>query len=1057
MKLTLESVRVLPALALLAGLTAWAPAARATWRTFGLASGLPSLNAQAVLEDHSGSLWFGTDAGVARYDGVVWRTFTTSDTLVSNRVATITEDRAGNLWFGTDGGVSRYQPVSRQWRSYTRANTNLGLVSDDVRAAIQDRAGVLWFATGGGVSRYDPMNDAWQSFTIATTGGGLRSNSVLAIAEDAAGTLWFGTAGGGASRFHPDSLPQWRVYTPSNTANGLPSSTVPAVYAGPGGAIWFGTDTGGLSRLLGSRWTNFVFPFLFGISSLTGDVDGNLWVGGAGGVSRFDGDIWRAYSHADGLVSDAVRALRFDGSGNLWVGTNRGVSLYDRVSWHPLAGLGSSVLAACRDSTGVLWLGTDGAGAARVHGDTLALYRLGQGPASGVVQAIAADSAGALWFGTDNGVSRYDGTTWSTFDTSSGLAAQDVRAVLVDRSNRVWFGTSAGLNVYDGVAWRSFTHGDSELADVDLHSLMMDHVGRIWVGGAAGVSVWDGVGWSAYTTVSTSGGLPAGAVHALREDRLDRLWFGTENGLGLLEGNVWRTAALPAPGPAGWPVRTILEDHRGVLWVGTFGTGVFRYDESAWHRFTTDDGLPNNVVQAILGEPSGDVWFGTGGGAVRQEPDRVAPQTVVSPSPPRLSASRLQTFHFAAGFGETDGISFQHALDGVWSSWSADPFWVAESLADTLHQFVVRARDAMGNIDPSPDTVWIEIDSTPPEPLVISPSFGQPVRDSIAIVGTVADKRFVSYRVDVRPVGAVSWDAAPAQRLAQSATAVTAGVLATWATATVPDGPYELRVAVTDVLGLTGVVQVDVVVDNHAPYAGVTTPARVSAELGGDVYTTNADVHLYMPPHAFIEDAIVLIIPVVEAGSDVLPNGARRVTEVDSIGWGTARLVKLATMERSFEASSSSDSAIALYGAVGGGAWQRIGGTVNAGPRRVSAPLSGPGRYAVYVEPTAPVGPRVLTAMSLTPRVFSPSGGFASRDIAIGFSLGRPGAVSVRIFNRAGRLVREIARSQPMGAGANLVRWDGRTREGEIAVDGMYLVTVEALGQRLEKTLAIVQ
>jgi flagellar hook assembly protein FlgD len=44
-----------------------------------------------------------------------------------------------------------------------------------------------------------------------------------------------------------------------------------------------------------------------------------------------------------------------------------------------------------------------------------------------------------------------------------------------------------------------------------------------------------------------------------------------------------------------------------------------------------------------------------------------------------------------------------------------------------------------------------------------------------------------------------------------------------------------------------------------------------------------------------------------------------------------------------------------------------------------------------------------------------------------------------------------------MGAGANLVRWDGRDRSGAYVADGIYLVTVEALGETRRNTLAVVK
>jgi ligand-binding sensor domain-containing protein len=57
-----------------------------TWTTFAVKQGLTTLSTQAISQDGAGYLWFGTDGGVYRYDGVSITTFTTKDGLVNNDV-----------------------------------------------------------------------------------------------------------------------------------------------------------------------------------------------------------------------------------------------------------------------------------------------------------------------------------------------------------------------------------------------------------------------------------------------------------------------------------------------------------------------------------------------------------------------------------------------------------------------------------------------------------------------------------------------------------------------------------------------------------------------------------------------------------------------------------------------------------------------------------------------------------------------------------------------------------------------------------------------------------
>jgi hypothetical protein len=361
----------------------------------------------------------------------------------------------------------------------------------------------------------------------------------------------------------------------------------------------------------------------------------------------------------------------------------------------------------------------------------------------------------------------------------------------------------------------------------------------------------------------------------------------------------------------------------------------------------------------------------------------------------------------------------------------------------------------MGNIDPTPAVARFEIDGTPPSAILVSPVSGQAVRDSLFIMGTAADPRFHSYRLDYRSV-----DGTLARTLATSTVPTSGGNLGGWNTTTVPDGDYEVRLSVTDSLGLTGSTLAKVIVDNHAPSADVTAPVKIPAASGGDIYTTNSELHLYFPPRAFREDALVMIVPnATDSVPQELPSGALQVLPGYGISWSGEVLEKQATLEFSLAGVDvgSLPGSPALYGLTDGTTWRRLGGTVDRGTSHISLEVTQPGRYALFADQGVGSGARTLSSLSFTPRVFSPTGNFADHQVGIGFSLGQPGPVTVRVYNRSGRLIREVLSGEPMNAGANLVRWDGRGRNGDFVTSGIYLVSVEALGMTTTKPLAVVK
>src|SRR5581483_6818597 len=75
-------------------------------RTWGPAEGLPQNTVHAIQQTKDGYLWFGTEEGVARFDGVQFTTFSKLNTpaFKSNNVTALCASHDGGLWIGTDGG-----------------------------------------------------------------------------------------------------------------------------------------------------------------------------------------------------------------------------------------------------------------------------------------------------------------------------------------------------------------------------------------------------------------------------------------------------------------------------------------------------------------------------------------------------------------------------------------------------------------------------------------------------------------------------------------------------------------------------------------------------------------------------------------------------------------------------------------------------------------------------------------------------------------------------------------------------------------------------------------
>lgn len=265
------------------------------WRAFTTAnSGLPADEVTAVAADWDGSIWFGTIAGAARYNADAWTVYTsttivkgvsvhatdatTSTGLPSNNVLSLAVDYDRGKWFGTDAGVAWYDGAN--WMRYDVATS--GLPHDRVQAIAPSWDGAVWFATPGGAARFDGL--AWEAHTTANSLLPSDNVQTLVVARD--GTAWFGTDAG-LARYKDET---WTVYTATIPAGPLPASNVTALTLDPNGTLWVGT-AGGLASFDGVGWQQYSLRDdlpTSAIGALAADPWSQKWLGlQDGGVVLF--------------------------------------------------------------------------------------------------------------------------------------------------------------------------------------------------------------------------------------------------------------------------------------------------------------------------------------------------------------------------------------------------------------------------------------------------------------------------------------------------------------------------------------------------------------------------------------------------------------------------------------------------------------------------------------------------------------------------------------------------------------------------------------------------
>lgn len=657
-------------------------------RTWTSEQGLPQNSIHAIRQTRDGYLWFGTQEGLARFDGVRFVVFDQKNTPVfsDHRVSALLEDRAGNLWIGTWGGGLVRLRAGR----FERFDSGAGLPNNRVCSIFEDRRGRLWVGTEGGLARFEGER------FVVPPGLNARPYVVMAMAESDEG-LWIATDGDGVLRL-TDAI---EVYT---TRQGLSSDAVRALHLASDGSLWVGTRTG-LDRLVKGRFVAVAGPqgAWSAISALREDAQGNLWVGTrGGGLARLHGGAWSLFREEQGLSSNVVLSVELDREGSLWVGTEgAGLDQLRDVmftSWGKPEGLGHEMLVPIlEDRQGSLWMGSYGGGLFRLRDGRFQAFTQREGLSSNLVASLLEDRHGALWVGTDGGgLNRLKDGRIERFGRAQGLSSDRVIALLEDRQGALWIGTYGGglCRLKDGT-FTTFGRAQGLTSELVM-SLTEDRQGRLWIGtDGGGLNSLENGRFRAYTSEQ---GLANDTVFRVYEDPAGTLWVGTYGGLSVLREGRLRSLTR-AQGLFDERVFQILEDDQQNLWMSC-NKGVFRVAKSeieellAGRRasvtsvaYGTVDGMRSsecngNAQPAGWRARDGTLWFPTTHGAVQVDPARAQPRAEPPPvaieevaidgrSYPAGVAARVPPgrgeveIHYAGlGFREPERLRFRYRLEG---------------------------------------------------------------------------------------------------------------------------------------------------------------------------------------------------------------------------------------------------------------------------------------------------------------------------------------------------------------------------------------------------------
>lgn len=667
--------------------------------------GLSQQSVLTILQDRRGFIWFGTQAGLNRFDGYRVTAYRNDPddpgSIPDNYVLASYEDEQGRLWFGTKGGLSRLDHATGKFVRYAAPGAGAGGAGGNraVRAIQPAPGGGLWLATGDGLQYLDPASGRLRGYRHDPDDpGSLRDNRVNALALDGRGHLWIGTEAGldrlapGADRFEHHGV------DPDDQQR----STVLALSMGPRDTLWVGTAAGLEAWRLGDG-SAFAQPRRrrvdlgeaggagmeeTRINALYHDRGNTLWVGtDMDGLKWLDPATGRFLSYRNdpadrhSLSDNQVTAMLVDRTGTLWAGTHMGgVSRTDLASggfarYGGNEGLGrAKVRAIAEDPEGRVWIGTTGDGLMRMERPGGPFRRIAQGELPGQVVTAVAHARGRTWIGTPTGLAWRDAAgRFGQTALGTHPGAGYVQAIHPGRSGTLWIVTRGGLAALlpgkETVrTWRHDAGDPGSLGENYGFTALEDRRGIVWIGTETGLERYDPASgrFTHYRhDPRNPNGLRHGRIYYLMESARGTLWIGTAGGLHRMENGKDGARFRYFPfnkGPEALPIGAMIEDGHGFIWASTTA-GITRLDPATGvtRNYTAKDGLVDGsyFVGAAMRGRDGQFWFGGTNGLTSFMPDAVrdnpyAPEVVITDF---LVLNRSRAGH---GIHERSALTLSH-------------------------------------------------------------------------------------------------------------------------------------------------------------------------------------------------------------------------------------------------------------------------------------------------------------------------------------------------------------------------------------------------------------
>ncbi|MGB5417379.1 ligand-binding sensor domain-containing protein, partial [Algibacter sp.] len=428
-----------------------------------------------------------------------------------------------------------------------------------------------------------------------------------------------------------------------------------------------------------------------------------------------DGQIINHYlankTDVKGIVANSIWHLFLDRNERIWISYyNSGIGIYDKLydKFKDIESLQNnsnslqigSVTAITNDQSGNFWVSLDGGGIDVFNHELNQFTHINSsenkvfsGLTNDYIESLFIDSNQNIWAGSwskglfllKKGSKKF--INYTIENTDGSLSSNNILSIAEDSEGTIWFASwDKGIHSYNPNT-NTFIHHKSEpflkhgIQDSYARKVLFDKNGNLWVttiskGLFKIKKLEDGtfsvVSMEARMSEEFNNQATVNHVMSLYEGIDGLIWIGTR-GAGLFKYNpdadkfTWynKLNGLEAINITG-----IIEDLNGDIWLSTH-SGITKFDmaTNSFTRFTKDDGLLSNDFNANANfkDKEGTIYFGNYLGIDYFDPLNISVNTIV----PSLYLTRFKLFNedvfpnekdalLSSVIGETEYISLDH-------------------------------------------------------------------------------------------------------------------------------------------------------------------------------------------------------------------------------------------------------------------------------------------------------------------------------------------------------------------------------------------------------------